>query len=871
MDKVLAVRVGYKYKFFAMDAVIVSKILQIMLIGGKLTLDNSHPGDRAYKQLAYCSIPDNRLQVHIQRLLHHNLKVGVVEQTETQAIKKANGSSSGVFRRQVDKVFTKATFSINENFSRTQINPSEEINTIWALRVDEDDQFYHFWLFSVQLSSGEVIYDQFSDNKKLVKLELEKRISYLQPIEIVSKGTLSPLISTFIRKRQPDVQFHDYDSLLPDVCEDDQVGGLNLEKELLELRNTLRRYLENYNTEKVMDIPHNYKPFHSKTNMILSSNTLESLEIFENQTDGNSRGSLMWLLDHTRTSFGYRLLREWISRPLTDKDSINERLDAVECTKQEVTNIFMEALGNVLKDTPDFLRNLNRIYYGQTSRSEVYNFLKHLDKVAKHFTSHHYYLQEQVFSSSGRVHQKSKLMTSLLQRLHDGLKKVNTTNLLNMINVSGALEKDKEKSCVEFFNLNNYDNADVILSKLKDIESVKEELQIELGNIRRLLKRPRFCYKDEIEFLIEVRNTQLTGLPTDWIKVGSTKMVSRFKTPKTTKLIDQLDYHKNLLVIICDEQFKRFLANISSQYLLLKEVIENLATFDCMLSLAATSFNRQYVRPQFCEGRREMKIRNGRNPIIESLDVNYVANDVYMKEDQSKLLIITGPNMGGKSSFIRQVALISILAQVGSFVPAESANLPIFSNIFTRIGAHDNLIKGDSTFKVEMLEMLDILKNSDENSLLLLDEVGRGTGTTDGISISDATINYFIDMDKKCPFILFITHYPILGSIKSPLIENYHMGFMEERRAGEKWPTAVFLYKLTQGIATDSYGLNVARLANLPMSIINNAYVVSEGVKAEMEAAKNLRFTSKLSAILTKKDTSSCQRIKNLLELEDII
>ncbi|CEP61081.1 mismatch repair protein MSH3 LALA0_S02e06304g [Lachancea lanzarotensis] len=868
MDKILAVRVGYKYKFFAMDAVVVSKILQIMLIKGKLTLDDSQSQDCHYKQLAYCSIPDNRLQIHLQRLLHHNLKVGVVEQVETQAIKKVTGSSSGVFKRQVDRVFTKATFAINETFSRTEIDHKEDHNTIWTLRIDEDNRYSHFWLLSVQLTSGEVIFDSFSDMRNST-IELDKRVSYLKPVEIISSKKLPESTTRFLKSRQPEVQIFDNDSLIPEDQDAEDMSKFELAPGILELRSLMRRYLETYNTEKIVDLPHNYKPFTSKIHMVLSPNTLESLEIFENQTDQTRRGSLLWLLDHTRTPYGYRLMRDWISKPLIDRSSINRRLDAIECVKEEITNIFMEGLGNVLKDTPDLLRNLNRISYGQTSRKELYFFLKHLDIVAKHFQSHHFYFQEQVIAPSGRVHEKSELLAALLTQLNDALQTLDVTNLLTMINVGAVLDKDKEKQCVEFFNLSKYDRPEPIVAKLNDIENVKQALKNELDNIRRLLKRPRFFFKDEIEYLIEVRNTQLAGLPKDWIKANSTKTLSRFRTPETSKLVEQLEYHKNVLTIICEEHFKEFGRRISLEYHLLRKLIGNLAIFDCLLSLAATSFNRNYVRPKLLDDRRHIKIRNGRNPIIESLDVNYVANDVYMKEDENKLMIITGPNMGGKSSYIRQVALISILAQIGSFVPADSAELPLFESIFTRIGAHDNLIKGDSTFKVEMLEMLDIIKNSGENSLLLLDEVGRGTGTTDGISISFSIIKHFLGLVDKCPFILFITHYPVLGSIHSPLLDNYHMAYIEEKRQGENWPTVVFLYKLKKGLASDSYGLNVARLSRIPTDVINKAYAVSQRLKAEMESEESLHFTSVLKCVLTAKTLSHQQKLSRLLDMDE--
>lgn len=238
-----------------------------------------------------------------------------------------------------------------------------------------------------------------------------------------------------------------------------------------------------------------------------------------------------------------------------------------------------------------------------------------------------------------------------------------------------------------------------------------------------------------------------------------------------------------------------------------------------------------------------------------------------MSPENGKINIITGPNMGGKSSYIRQVALLTIMAQIGSFVPAEEIRLSIFENVLTRIGAHDDIINGDSTFKVEMLDILHILKNCNKRSLLLLDEVGRGTGTHDGIAISYALIKYFSEL-SDCPLILFTTHFPMLGEIKSPLIRNYHMDYVEEQKTGEDWMSVIFLYKLKKGLTYNSYGMNVAKLARLDKDIINRAFSISEELRKESINEDALKLFSSLKRILKSDNITATDKLAKLLSLD---
>lgn len=825
MDTILCVRVGYKYKFFAKDAEIVSNILQIKLVPGKKTLDESDPNDRNYRKFQYCSIPDTRLHVHLQRLVFFNYKVAVVEQTETSALKKNNNSGS-LFTREIKNIFTKVSYGINETFDKSEDRILGDLTSVWAISINETSKMRKVNLISVQLNSGEIVHDQFSDDI-LLNVNLEARIRYLNPTEIITEEELPPSIRTIFTKLNQDIQFYQsHKEACPNLF--DALQGLDLNNELKRLLSVLHSYLSTFENTKVLYFASNYSSFTAKNFMVLPRNTIESLEIFENSTTNKTNGSLLWVMDHTRTQFGYRLLRKWISKPLIDLKSILDRQDAITCIMKEVHSIFFESFNELLRKSIDLERALNRIAYGSTSRKEVYFFLKQIATFASLFKSHHTFIHDQLHKENSALRKTSCLLFNILQNLDAFFSATDLPLFLQMINVDAALDKDSHKNVIEFFNLNKYDFPEGLLHKHRDIEEVKTELDDELQNIKRVLKRPTLSYKDTKDYLIEVRNTQAKTVPSNWVKVNSTKAVSRFRTPKTEELVGKLLYHNDLLNLLAEDEFKRFLQRIVDRYAEIKTCINNLATYDCILSLAATSSNVNYVKPKLTELHQKVKAKNGRNPIIESLDVNYVPNDVLMSSNSGKINIITGPNMGGKSSYIRQVALLVIMTQIGCYIPADSAEMSICDRIFTRIGSHDDLLNAKSTFQVEMSEVLHILNSSTPRSLLLLDEVGRGTGTHDGLSISFAILNYFVDLADNCPLVLFITHYSALCQIDSKLIANYHMSYIEKHQPGEKWTNVIFLYKLVLGQAHNSYGFNVAKLSNIPTEIINRAFEVSE-------------------------------------------
>lgn len=894
MDKLLVIRVGYKYKCFAQDAVAASKILHIRLIPGKLTMDESNPQDVNYKQFAYCSFPDIRLNVHLQRLLYHNLIVSVVEQSETTAIKKNSTNKSSVFVREIANTFSKATYGVNNSFnsSRTKGEILGNSKSIWVLSIqDVNNILLKYVLFSINLNSGEIVFDEITENRQSTD-SLHTRIKYLQPTEcvIISKNTLSANICNLFKNIDCTIH-HDTENseFESDTLDEDEIANLKdtietlipilqTTKEKMSPIFTLYSYLKQYSNERSLLISSNYKLFLSELYMILDHNALDSLNIFSNN---GKKGSLFWILDHTRTPFGSRELYNWVSRPLINKEEIENRLDALDCMLKVIGDIFFDSLNQILTKTPDLLKTLNRISYGSTSRNEVYYFLKQLVSIGDHFQLHEKYVKDNILSDTSNIFKNAPLLSQIFSRINEYFAENILLKLLSMININAALDRDHIKQITEFFNLNNYDNPDEILKIQRDIEEIKMELKESLYGIRKLLKRPQLEYKNDTEYLIEIRNTQIKNIPHDWVKVNNTKVVSRFATPITLKLVEKLNYEKELLLNECKKQYKRFLEMINDEYVNINRVIHELATYDCILSLAATSCNVNYCRPKFkshcSEEKQYINIKEGRNPVIESLDITYVPNNVQMAQHDSRINIITGPNMGGKSSYIRQVALLLIMAQIGSYVPAVSMESSLFDNILTRIGAQDNILEGRSTFKMEMEDMLRCISQCTSKSLLLLDEVGRGTGTIDGKAISYALLKYFCELSEDCPLVLFTTHFSELGaSFDSQLLKNYYMDFVEEHRAGESWPSVVFLYTLKPGISNDSYGLNVARLANVENDIISKAYEKSSELKLfEREYLKLLELPIQLrDAVQVKRYSENVQsttiidKFKKLMDMD---
>jgi DNA mismatch repair protein MSH3 len=372
---------------------------------------------------------------------------------------------------------------------------------------------------------------------------------------------------------------------------------------------------------------------------------------------------------------------------------------------------------------------------------------------------------------------------------------------LEKINCQAAKEDDK----YNFFRED--EETDTIVEHKLGIVAVEHELNEHRKVAAQKLKKTNINYVtvSAIEYLIEVDNHDLKLVPASWIKISGTKKLSRFHTPEVLRLIRERDQHKEALAAACDSAFRDLLTDIAQRYQKFRDSVQALATLDCLLSLATVASQPGYTKPEFTDEIR-INVRGGRHPMVEQLLLDaYVPNDIDLASNGTRALLVTGPNMGGKSSYVRQIALIAIMGQIGSYVPAESAELGMLDAVFARMGAFDNIMAGESTFMVELSETSDILKQASPRSLIILDELGRGTSTHDGVAIARAVLDYVVRDIKSLT--LFITHYQSLSTMAKTFSEeelkNVHMKFTE---IGENGQEITFLYEVGAGVAHRSYG-----------------------------------------------------------------
>ncbi|XP_047714710.1 DNA mismatch repair protein Msh3 isoform X4 [Prionailurus viverrinus] len=789
-DAILCVECGYKYRFFGEDAEVAARELNIYC-----HLDHN---------FMTASIPTHRLFVHVRRLVAKGYKVGVVKQTETAALKAIGDNRSSLFSRKLTALYTKSTL-IGED-----VNPLVKLDD--AINVDEivTDNSTNFLLcicedqenvkdkkkgnifigmVGVQPATGEVVFDSFQDSAS--RLELETRILCLQPVELllpshlseqtenlIHRATAARVRDDRIRVERMDNVYFEYSHAFQAVTEfyaKDVVdiqgsqsfsGIINLEKTVICSLAAIIRYLKEFNLEKVLSKPKNFKQLSGEMEfMTINGTTLRNLEILQNQTDMKTKGSLLWVLDHTKTSFGKRKLKKWVTQPLLKLREINARLDAVSEVLHSESSVFGQ-IENHLRKLPDIERGLCSIYHKKCSTQEFFLIVK---------TLYHLKSEFQALIPAVNSHVRSDLLQTFILEIPELLSPVE--RFLKLLNEQAAKSGDKTEL---FKDLSDFP----LIKKRKDeIEEVTHRIQIHLQDIRKILKNPSAQYVTVSgqEFMIEIKNSAVSCIPTDWVKVGSTKAVSRFHSPFIVENYRRLNQLREQLVLDCSAEWLDFLEDFSEHYHSLCKAVHHLATVDCIFSLAKVAKQGNYCRPTLQEERKIM-IKNGRHPVIDVLlgeQDQYVPNSTSLSGDSERVMIITGPNMGGKSSYIKQVALITIMAQIGSYVPAEEATIGIVDGIFTRMGAADNIYKGQSTFMEELTDTAEIIRQATSQSLVILDELGRGTSTHDGIAIAYATLEHFIKDVKSLT--LFVTHYPSVCELEKSYLQqvgNYHMGFL---------------------------------------------------------------------------------------------
>ncbi|OOF93731.1 hypothetical protein ASPCADRAFT_7308 [Aspergillus carbonarius ITEM 5010] len=866
MDTVLVVEVGYKFRFFGEDARVAAKELSIVCIPGKLRFDE-HPSEAHLDRFASASIPVHRLHVHVKRLVAAGHKVGVVRQIETAALKAAGDNRNAPFVRKLTNLYTKGTYIDDvEGLEGPMPAASGGASpaTGYLLCITEtnakgwgNDEKVQMGVVAVQPATGDIIYDDFEDG--FMRSEIETRLLHIAPCEVLIVGELSKATEKLVqhlsgsklnvfgdktrvervtKSKTAATESHSHVSSFyaekmktASAADDAQASSLlqkvlNLPEQVTICLSSMIEHMKEYGLEYVFELTKYFQHFSSRSHMLLNGNTLMSLEIYQNQTDHTTKGSLFWTLDRTQTRFGQRLLRKWVGRPLLDKSRLEERVNAVGELKNPERTVMVERLKGLLgKVRSDLEKSLIRIYYGKCTRPELLTVLQTMQMIAQEFSN------VKSPSDTGFISAAINEAITCLPTILDDV-----VTFLDKINMHAAKNDDK----YAFFR--EAEETEDIGDQKLGIASVEHELQEHRSVAGEKLGRKMVEYKSVagIDYLIEVENSSasIKRVPASWVKVSGTKKVSRFHTPEVIQLIRQRDQHKEALAAACDKAFIGLLADIATKYQPFRDCVQALATLDCLISLATIAGQPGYVKPEYTD-HTCIHVDQGRHPMVEQLLLDsYVPNDIDLDGDKTRALLVTGPNMGGKSSYVRQVALIAIMGQIGSYVPARAAKLGMLDAVFTRMGAFDNMLAGESTFMVELSETADILKQATPRSLVILDELGRGTSTHDGVAIAQAVLDYMVRSIGSLT--LFITHYQHLSSIVHSFadhaLRNVHMRFTESGAGADEEIT--FLYEVGEGVAHRSYGLNVARLANLPGSLLEQARQKSKELEEKIRRRK---------------------------------
>jgi DNA mismatch repair protein MutS len=774
-DALLFFRLGDFYEMFFEDAKIASPILEIALT--------------SRQKVPMCGVPYHAAETYLTKLLKKGMKVAVCEQVEDPKTAK------GVVKREVVKVLTPGT--------AVELDIERERENIYIASLNIHDEGWG--IAFVDLTSGKMNTSQsFEQEKNFLADELFKfsprEIIYPEDQEEKVRKVLSKNGLSDVSKSPQEEWVFDFSrskNLLKDHFQVRSLEGFGLKdkKFAVSAAGALIYYLKNLRKDS-LSLIHSLSYLQKNENMILDATTIKNLELVRNLRDGRQQDSLLDVIDYTVTSMGARLQRAWLLQPLMDVSSIEERHDAVsEMLKRSIER---QELRECLKNVFDLERLTGKISLAVAHARDLVSLKKSLmpspqiQSIIKPFTS------------------------SLIKGIYDSWD--NAQDLVDLI--ESAIKEEPALLLTEGGVINEGYNEELdglrkISRSGKTFITLLEKKERERTGISSLKVR----YNKVFGYYIEVTKPNLSLVPSEYIRKQTLVNSERFITPELKEYEEKVLNAEERIGELEYSLFLEIREKISNEALRLQKIASAIAHLDVLASLAELALQRNYCRPVIDSGDKIM-IKEGRHPVIEINDEEpFIPNDTYLDREGDQILIVTGPNMGGKSTYLRQVALICILAQAGSFVPASEAEIGLVDRIFTRIGAMDFLSVGQSTFMVEMLETANILNNTTSKSLILLDEIGRGTSTFDGLSIAWAVAEYLHEREEARAKTLFATHYHELTELSLTLnrIKNYHVSVKEWK------DTILFLRKIIPGPSDQSYGIHVAKLAGVPLSVIDRA------------------------------------------------
>ena len=837
-DSILFYRLGDFYEMFFEDAKTVSRELELTLTGKDCGLSERAP---------MCGIPYHAAETYINRLIDKGYKVAICEQVEDPKTAK------GIVKREVTRVVTPGT-----NLNMQELDEGKN-NYLMAIVCVGD----HFGVSTADITTGDCYVTEIDEERKLWD-----EINKFLPAEIICNDAflVSGVDVDDLRNRLH-ISVFALESWYfgDDLCKQTLLEHFKISSlEGLGLADydsgviaagSLFRYL--LDTQKnTMEHMNKIIPYTTDRYMVIDSSSRRNLELVETLREKQKRGSLLWVLDKTKTAMGARMLRSFVEQPLIDADAINERLDAV--TELNMQAMLREEIREYLNPVYDLERLVSRISYRSANPRDLLAFkmslemIPHIKNLLANFTS--------------------PLLVRINEQM-DGLEDLYTL-------LEASITEDPPLAVKEGGIIREGYNEQVDTYRNSKTQGKSWLAQLEAEEKEKTgIRNLKIKYNKVFGYYLEVTNSFKNLVPEYYTRKQTLTNAERYITPKLKELEDMILGAEDKLFALEYDLFCQVREELAAQIPLIQETAKAIAQLDVYASLSVVAQRNNYVRPTV-NTKGVIDIKNGRHPVVEQMIENdmFIANDTYLDNGSKRVSVITGPNMAGKSTYMRQTALIVLMAQIGSFVPAEKAKIGVVDRIFTRVGASDDLASGQSTFMVEMTEVANILRNATAKSLLILDEIGRGTSTFDGLSIAWAVIEHISNTKLLGAKTLFATHYHELTELegKIPGVNNYCIAVKE------RGDDIVFLRKIVKGGADKSYGIQVAKLAGVPDSVLDRAKeLVDELVHTDItstfkDLAENSRKTKpkavhydevdleQISLFDTVQDQDIIEELKNL-------
>lgn len=837
-DSILFYRLGDFYEMFFEDAKTVSRELELTLTGKDCGLSERAP---------MCGIPYHAAETYINRLIDKGYKVAICEQVEDPKTAK------GIVKREVTRVVTPGT-----NLNMQELDEGKN-NYLMAIVCVGD----HFGVSTADITTGDCYVTEIDEERKLWD-----EINKFLPAEIICNDAflVSGVDVDDLRNRLH-ISVFALESWYfgDDLCKQTLLEHFKISSlEGLGLADydsgviaagSLFRYL--LDTQKnTMEHMNKIIPYTTDRYMVIDSSSRKNLELVETLREKQKRGSLLWVLDKTKTAMGARMLRSFVEQPLIDADAINERLDAV--TELNMQAMLREEIREYLNPVYDLERLVSRISYRSANPRDLLAFkmslemIPHIKNLLANFTS--------------------PLLVRINEQM-DGLEDLYTL-------LEASITEDPPLAVKEGGIIREGYNEQVDTYRNSKTQGKSWLAQLEAEEKEKTgIRNLKIKYNKVFGYYLEVTNSFKDLVPEYYTRKQTLTNAERYITPKLKELEDMILGAEDKLFALEYDLFCQVREELAAQIPRIQETAKAIAQLDVYASLSVVAQRNNYVRPTV-NTKGVIDIKNGRHPVVEKMINNdmFIANDTYLDNGSKRVSVITGPNMAGKSTYMRQTALIVLMAQIGSFVPAEKAKIGVVDRIFTRVGASDDLASGQSTFMVEMTEVANILRNATAKSLLILDEIGRGTSTFDGLSIAWAVIEHISNTKLLGAKTLFATHYHELTELegKIPGVNNYCIAVKE------RGDDIVFLRKIVKGGADKSYGIQVAKLAGVPDSVLDRAKeLVDELVHTDItstfkDLAENSRKTKpkavhydevdleQISLFDTVQDQDIIEELKNL-------